>query len=58
MECSDLIKRLNLMQFKLKNLGVLVRVFSSLWIILAIIRPVAGLRPLRERGRSWGDEVS
>lgn len=42
---------------KFKTLGVLVRVCCSLWVFLAITSPVAALRPLRERARSWGDEV-
>ncbi|KAI3499088.1 hypothetical protein L1887_34881 [Cichorium endivia] len=30
--------------------------FVLLWFVLLIFQPVAGLRPLRERARSWGDE--
>lgn len=35
----------------------LCRVILELWVALVVFRPVAGLRPLRETARSWGDEV-
>ncbi|KAK3033307.1 hypothetical protein RJ639_033775 [Escallonia herrerae] len=38
------------------RVGVLIRVVFGVWFGFAILRPVAGLRPLRERARSWGDE--
>ncbi|XP_057455521.1 transmembrane E3 ubiquitin-protein ligase FLY1-like isoform X2 [Lotus japonicus] len=28
------------------------------WVVLLLLSPVAGLRPLRERNRSWGDEFT
>lgn len=39
------------------NIGFLFRVVFGLWICFVVSRPVDGLRPLRERARSWGDEV-
>lgn len=42
----------------MKRLGFLLRIVFGLWFCLAILRPVTALRPLRERARSWGDEVS
>lgn len=51
-------KRLYFLRFKRKKYGVLLRVLFSLWFILEGICPVMGVRPLRERYRSWGDEVS
>ena len=41
-----------------KKLGILPRVLLSLGFWFAIFQSVNGLRPLRERARSWGDEVS
>ncbi|XP_057954431.1 transmembrane E3 ubiquitin-protein ligase FLY1 isoform X2 [Malania oleifera] len=38
------------------RLGVLGRVLFCLWVALLCFKPVEGLRPLRERARSWGDE--
>lgn len=40
-----------------RKLGLLVHFFFGLWFCLAVLKPVAALRPLRERARSWGDEV-
>ncbi|TXG55124.1 hypothetical protein EZV62_020380 [Acer yangbiense] len=39
-----------------RKLGFLVRFVFGLWFAFAILKPVAGLRPLRDRARSWGDE--
>ncbi|KAJ4729778.1 transmembrane E3 ubiquitin-protein ligase 1-like [Melia azedarach] len=39
-----------------RKLGLLVHFFFGLWFCLAVLKPVAALRPLRERARSWGDE--
>ncbi|CAK9137466.1 unnamed protein product [Ilex paraguariensis] len=39
-----------------KKLGILPRVLLSLGFWFAIFQSVNGLRPLRERARSWGDE--
>ncbi|XP_019248941.1 PREDICTED: uncharacterized protein LOC109228237 isoform X2 [Nicotiana attenuata] len=44
--------------FLRKNNGVLLRVLFSLWFIFGGFCPVLCLRPLRERYRSWGDEVA
>ncbi|KAM1114248.1 transmembrane E3 ubiquitin-protein ligase FLY2-like isoform X1 [Malus sylvestris] len=34
----------------------LYRVLFWVWVTFVLFQPVAGLRPLRERPRSWGDE--
>lgn len=44
---------LGFMGLKVKEFRVF---FGLLWFVLSIFQPVAGLRPLRERARSWGDE--
>ncbi|KAL3322725.1 hypothetical protein AABB24_040024 [Solanum stoloniferum] len=49
-------KKLYFLMLKRRNYGVLFRVLFSLWFILGGICPVMGVRPLRERYRSWGDE--
>ncbi|XP_006351940.1 transmembrane E3 ubiquitin-protein ligase 1-like [Solanum tuberosum] len=49
-------KRLYFLRLKRRNYGVLFRILFSLWFILGRIFPVMGVRPLRERYRSWGDE--
>ncbi|CBI21873.3 hypothetical protein VitviT2T_017672 [Vitis vinifera] len=38
------------------RLGFAFRVVLGLWVVLAVLRPVTGLRPLRDRAHSWGDE--
>lgn len=43
--------------FERRGLGFVFRIVFGLWIGFVLSRPVAGLRPLRERARSWGDEV-
>lgn len=40
------------------RLGFVLRLVFGLWFGFVVLRPVAGLRPLKERNRSWGDEVS
>lgn len=42
--------------FERRGLGFVFRIVFGLWIGFVLSRPVAGLRPLRERARSWGDE--
>lgn len=43
---------------KRRGLGFLLQqIVFGWWVFLVFLRPVAGLRPLRERTRSWGDEV-
>ncbi|KAL2476736.1 RING/U-box superfamily protein [Abeliophyllum distichum] len=37
-------------------LRVLFRIIFGSWLISGVLLPVNGLRPLRERPRSWGDE--
>ncbi|XWS54165.1 hypothetical protein CRYUN_Cryun10bG0066100 [Craigia yunnanensis] len=39
-----------------RRLGFLFRVVFGLWFGFVLLKPVAGLRPIRERARSWGDE--
>jgi hypothetical protein len=41
-----------------RGLGFVVWIVFWLWFVfLGLLQPVVGLRPLRERARSWGDEV-
>ncbi|KAK4344149.1 hypothetical protein RND71_037243 [Anisodus tanguticus] len=49
-------KRLYFLRLKRKKCGILVRIMFSLLLIFGGFCPVMGLRPLRERYRSWGDE--
>ncbi|XP_059277005.1 transmembrane E3 ubiquitin-protein ligase FLY2-like isoform X3 [Lycium ferocissimum] len=49
-------KRLYFLRLKRKNYGFLFRIIFSLWFIFGGFCPVMGLRPLRERYHSWGDE--
>ncbi|GMY10143.1 transmembrane E3 ubiquitin-protein ligase FLY2 [Fagus crenata] len=42
--------------FERRGLGFVFRIVLGLWVGFVLSRPVAGLRPLRERARSWGDE--
>ncbi|PON74860.1 RING/U-box superfamily protein [Trema orientale] len=39
-----------------RRLGLVNWVVFGLWLGLLVLQPVASLRPLRERARSWGDE--
>ena len=39
------------------RLGFAVKVFLCLLVAFMFLSPVASLRPLKERARSWGDEV-
>ncbi|KAL4361352.1 hypothetical protein GQ457_04G005720 [Hibiscus cannabinus] len=39
-----------------RRLGFVFRVVFGLWLCFVMLKPVAGLRPIRERARSWGDE--
>ncbi|XP_054812193.1 transmembrane E3 ubiquitin-protein ligase FLY1-like [Prosopis cineraria] len=41
---------------KRRGLGFLLQVVFWWWTFQLFLRPVVGLRPLRERTRSWGDE--
>ncbi|XP_027342107.1 transmembrane E3 ubiquitin-protein ligase FLY1-like isoform X1 [Abrus precatorius] len=50
-------ERLELCLFKRRRgLGILFQIAFEWWVVLQLLSPVAGLRPLRERSRSWGDE--
>lgn len=62
MECLnfDMGVRESLGFYQLEKKGLLGFVFRAVfgfWVGLALLQPVAALRPLRERARSWGDEV-
>ena len=51
-------ERLELWLFeRTKGIGILLQIAFGWWVVLLFLQPVAGLRPLRERTRSWGDEV-
>ncbi|OMO62768.1 Zinc finger, RING-type [Corchorus capsularis] len=55
----DMVSRVNLGSFwipRRKGLGFVFRVVFGLWFSFVLLKPVAGLRPIRERARSWGDE--
>lgn len=39
------------------RVGLLNWVVLGLWVGFVFLQPVVGLRPLRERALSWGDEV-
>ncbi|KAL3647101.1 hypothetical protein CASFOL_008069 [Castilleja foliolosa] len=41
----------------LNFLSILFRIPFGLWFVFVVIWPADGLRPLRERARSWGEEV-
>lgn len=61
MECLDfdmfIRESLNFLRLEKKGgLGFVFRFIFVFWVGLVLLRPVAGLRPLREKARSWGDE--
>lgn len=41
-----------------KKLGFVFKVILGLLVCFTLFEPATSLRPLRERARSWGDEVS
>jgi hypothetical protein len=41
----------------MRGLGFVFQIVFGLWVGFVLSWPVAGLRPLRERARSWGDVV-
>ncbi|KAK4286140.1 hypothetical protein QN277_002739 [Acacia crassicarpa] len=49
-------EKLNFRLFKRKGLGFIFQILYMWWVVLLFLRPVAGLRPLREGIRSWSDE--
>ncbi|XP_061352154.1 transmembrane E3 ubiquitin-protein ligase FLY2-like [Gastrolobium bilobum] len=50
-------ERLELWLFKRRKvLGILFQIVFGWWVVLLFLRPVVGLRPLRDRTRSSGDE--
>ena len=61
MECSDseicMGRSSDLGGLECRRLGFVVRIVLGLLVCLVFFQPVTGLRPLRERARSWGDEV-
>lgn len=48
-----------LLLWRRRKLGFWVHFVFGLWFGFLVLKPVEGLRPLRERARarSWGDEV-
>ncbi|GMJ13070.1 FLYING SAUCER 1 [Hibiscus trionum] len=54
----DMITReyLDFLWISRRRLGFVFRVVFGLWFYFVMLKPVAGLRPIRERARSWGDE--
>ena len=61
MECSDseicMGRSSDILGLEWRRLGFVVRIVLGFLVCLVFFRPVMGLRPLRERARSWGDEV-
>ena len=61
MGCSDsdmvALGNLGFLCFRRRRLGLFKWVVFGLWFGLLLLQPVVSLRPLRERARSWGDEV-
>ncbi|XP_065860423.1 transmembrane E3 ubiquitin-protein ligase FLY2-like [Euphorbia lathyris] len=39
-----------------RQLGFVLRIGFGLWFVFDVLRPVVGIRPLKEGTRSWGDE--
>ncbi|XP_057461591.1 transmembrane E3 ubiquitin-protein ligase FLY2-like [Actinidia eriantha] len=60
MECSDseicMGRSSDFGGLECRRLGFLVRIVLGFLVCWVFFRPVSGLRPLRERARSWGDE--
>ncbi|RDX75866.1 Tul1, partial [Mucuna pruriens] len=50
-------QRLELCLCHRRGLGILFWIAFGWWVVLLLVNPVAGLRPLRERTRSWDDEL-
>lgn len=50
-------QRLEISSFKKREFGVLLRIVFGWLVFLLFVGPVEGLRPLRDRTNSWGDEV-
>lgn len=45
-------------EFQRSGFRYFSRTVFALWVVhFLVFQPVDGLRPLRERARSWGDEV-
>ena len=45
-------------EYQRSGFGCFSRTILALWAVhILVFQPVDGLRPLRERARSWGDEV-
>ncbi|WVZ01602.1 hypothetical protein V8G54_027671, partial [Vigna mungo] len=49
-------QRLEFSLCKKRGLEFLFQIAVGWWVVLLLVNPVAGLRPLRERTRSWDDE--
>ncbi|KAA8526358.1 hypothetical protein F0562_008439 [Nyssa sinensis] len=60
MECSDsdmcTATSSDFLLLEGRRLGLMFRILFGFWVAFAFLGPVTGLRPLRERARSWGDE--
>ncbi|KAI4322694.1 hypothetical protein L6164_022364 [Bauhinia variegata] len=52
----DMVDSENFEIFKRRGVGFLFQIVFGCWVVVVFLSPVAGLRPLRERTRSWGDE--
>lgn len=50
-------QRLELWFVKRKGDGVLLRIVFGWLVFMLFLSPVVGLRPLRDKTGSWGDEV-
>lgn len=40
-----------------REVGILLRISCGWLVFMLFLSPVTGLRPLRDRTNSWGDEV-
>ncbi|XAR55527.1 hypothetical protein NMG60_11035622 [Bertholletia excelsa] len=60
MELSDsdshMLESPNILRLECRRLGLMCRLVLGFLFCFLFLRPVLGLRPLRERARSWGDE--
>jgi len=45
------------LELERREVGILLRISCGWLVLLLFLSPVAGLRPLRDRTNSWGDEV-
>lgn len=45
------------LELERREVSILLRISCGWLVFLLFLSPVAGLRPLRDRTNSWGDEV-